>query len=42
MKSEFGQEYLLIFVGYTGDANEAAEVIVGLEQSLQRELHGKS
>ncbi len=38
MKSEFGKEYLLIFIGYTVDANEAAEVIVGLEQPLQREL----
>lgn len=37
-KSGFGPEYLLVFTGYTGDASEAAEVLVGLEQLLQKEI----
>jgi type IV secretion system protein VirD4 len=38
IRPEYGQDYLLIFVGYTGDAEEAAELIAGMEQPLQREL----
>lgn len=37
-KSEFGSEYLLIFIGYSGDASDAADTIAALEAELQREL----
>lgn len=37
-KSEFGPEFLFIFVGYSGDGHAAAETIVALEPELQREL----
>src|SRR5258707_15475782 len=36
--SVYGPDCLLIFVGYSDDGKEAADVIVGLEQHLQEEL----
>lgn len=37
-ETEFGPEYLLIFVGYSSDADYLAEALIGLEPTLQREL----
>lgn len=38
LKSDFGEEVLLVFVGYSRDGGKAAETIVELEKELQREL----
>jgi type IV secretion system protein VirD4 len=37
-ETEFGPEYLLIFVGYSSDADYLAETVVALEPIFQREL----
>jgi hypothetical protein len=37
-KTEFGSEYILIFIGYSDDALIEAELLAGLEQLLQKEI----